>query len=598
MPLCCFLAGGTLICLSSEEHLANSAGVMVFFTIFSILIFIFSIKTITNSGKVGANRLLNYFSWFLVIYATAQKFGFDFAQLDTRGISPVVLTFGNSNFAGGMIPVLFTYHLIYAVTSKRFPAQTTCLLFSLLISATFPAAVQGYLIILFAFALGISLYIFQKSKSGWAARALVATWALAVLCIVLGIRGTFALAGVFERPSFQARIEYWRIATKVIMDHPFLGVGPDKLYDVSAAYMSPGSLNLITTTRMDNAHNWFLNLATNFGLISLFFLSLILFAVFVTGFRLIREKNGLDSFSLASFGAFCAMFIDGLVSLEQPGLGIWLYFFAGVTIGSYFNTKKKSEHKLEAKILKGLPTKKNFQRALASIPIAAVIFTTATTSTRVIQDGLLRHAIQSQLSFGADNSNLERIASAAVNLKAEPEYAVQSLQSLALAGDSKRIDKVSRAVYDFNKTSVQATLIRADVLRALGRLIESCPLRTSLINNSPWDKQQVETYLICHLRGWKDNNYLGVLKKVAAYKPADDYSEIPADGNEIVQLNSRIAHFAIWARVNLEIGKREEAIQERDYALKLITRILEIERNTNLPLSQPNRDSYIMLLDF
>ena len=98
--------------------------------------------------------------------------------------------------------------------------------------------------------------------------------------------------------------------------------------------------------------------------------------------------------------------------------------------------------------------------------------------------------------------------------------------------------------------------------------------------------------------GWKDNNYLEILKKVAAYKPADDDSEIPADGNEIVRLNSRIAHYAIWARINLEIGKREEAIQERDYALKLITRILEIERNTNLPPSQPNRDTYIMLLDF
>lgn len=325
---------------------------------------IYSIKTITFADKVKANKLVTYFSWFLGLYAALQRLGIDIAQLDTRGISPVVLTYGNSNFAGGTLAMLFTYHLIYAITGKKFTTQTICLLFLLLVSSTFAAAVQGYLIILFAIGLAISLYIYQKYKSHWVLKIILASWTLMVLSIALGLKGTFILARIFDRPSFQARIEYWRIAIKVISDYPFFGIGPDKLFDVSANYMSPGSLKLITTTRMDNAHNWYLNLAANFGLIAFGFLLLIFCAVFLAGFTLIRQRNEFDPFSVASFAAFCAIFIDGLVSLEQPGLGVWLYFFAGITIGNSLKTNNSADHKVGIQDLKGSPAQKKMQKPL------------------------------------------------------------------------------------------------------------------------------------------------------------------------------------------------------------------------------------------
>jgi hypothetical protein len=65
---------------------------------------------------------------------------------------------------------------------------------------------------------------------------------------------------------------------------------------------------------------------------------LILGSVFVYGIRNL-STNGLSKpFSTAAFAAFLALFIDGLVSIEQPGIGIWLYLFGGITIGSWISS--------------------------------------------------------------------------------------------------------------------------------------------------------------------------------------------------------------------------------------------------------------------
>jgi hypothetical protein len=467
-----------------------------------------------------------------------------------------------------------------------------------LVSSTFAAAVQGYLIILFAIALAISLYIYQRSKSHWALRAILASWTLMASFIALGLKGTFVLAHVFDRPTFQARIEYWRIAMKVISDYPLFGVGPDKLFDVSSNYMSPGSLKLITTTRMDNAHNWYLNLAANFGLIALFFLLLIFCAVFLAGFRIIRQRNKLNPFSVASFAAFCAIFIDGLVSLEQPGLGIWLYFFAGITIGNNINTNSSIHNKVGIQDLKSSLSQKKIQRALVFIQVTALFFSTVATSARVIQDALLRNAIQTQLSVGVTEANLESIASAAVNLKSEPEYAVQSLKYLALAGDDKQIEKVSKATYEYNMTSIQAMLIRAEVLRALGRTKEACSFRLKLLENTPWEYELLHQYLFCAVSGLTDNNHYAVLSKAKNFLPPLENRDFENNDELVANLNKKFAIYATSARVNFFLGNVADAKSERIIAIDTLQRLQIAEKSQLNSRIDPQRNEYAFFIEF
>ena len=574
----------------------------LFYYFFTILIFVFSLKTSTIVKGNKAHQLIIYFSYFLVVYTTLQKIGIDVAKLDTKGISSVVLTYGNSNFAGGMLSVLFTYHLIYGINSKKFNVHTTLLLVGLLVTTTFAAAVQGYLIVIFALAFGISLYFYQHYKSRLVSISILIGWSLGLLLIILGIQGKLVLSNIFARTSFQARIEYWRIALEIIRDYPIFGVGPDKLYDVTANYMSPGSLQLITLTRMDNAHNWYLNLGASFGVIALVLFLLILGWVFVAGFKLIIRADLLNSFSIASFSAFVAMFIDGLVSIEQPGIGIWLYFFAGTTIGSLLSAATQTNtvfpNQKDLRVSKAVSSGRNLRPALVLILIAGLAFSSIATVNRVFQDALLRKSIQTQLLGQGNESTLEAIESIAVNLKAEPEYAGQALPTLAALGDGQRMDTVSQAAYEYYRSSIQATLIRAEVLRAIGRVDESCPLRITLISNTPWDMSQLEAYLICLVSGLDDSDYLKILKRVSQHLPTDESSEIPRDGLELNKLLSRFQTYAVVARANFLSGSIKKATQERDYAFTLYSRILELEKLSGSSGDPLLRKSLLSLLDF
>jgi hypothetical protein len=90
---------------------------------FAITILVIALKTFKPQSGLKMHELITILPWIMCVYAGLQQIGIDIAKLDTRGISPVVLTFGNSNFAGGMLSVLFAYHFTYFVVSKSYGAK-------------------------------------------------------------------------------------------------------------------------------------------------------------------------------------------------------------------------------------------------------------------------------------------------------------------------------------------------------------------------------------------------------------------------------------------------------------------------------------------
>ena len=570
----------------------------VFYYCIAITIFVFSAKFFDISSRVKMHQLISYFSWFLAIYAHLQKIGIDFAKLDTKGISPVVLTFGNSNFAGGMLSVLFTYHAIYLVVSKIIRPRDVVLLVLLILGTTFAGAVQGYMIVCFALLLGFSIFVLQGHKSIWLSRAIIGSWIILLVSIILGVMGKFVLASVFARTTFQARIEYWKIAIAIIKDHLFLGVGPDKLYDVTANYMAPNSLKIITATRMDNAHNWYLNLAANYGIIALLFLVLILAYCFTVGVKKYRSNNSPDPLGSGAFSAFVAMGIDGLVSLEQPGIGIWLYFFAGITLGNWISSKKRL---VLAELKQNSQVKQHssyLMNSIAVMTISALAITVFIISSRVVLDASLRSNIQTQLVGKGTQSTLESIGAIAVKLKQEPEYTVQALKPLANAGSVLLLDSTSSASYQYYKSSIQATLVRSEVLRALGRADESCPLRVVLINNTPWDLSQLNEYAICLINGLQDPNYIESLKKSSNYLADEIAKDASQSANDLIFLQKRLNLYALAARVNFYLGNQERAKLEKTYALDLLAQINEYERINGLAITQLQTNGNLDLLNF
>lgn len=564
---------------------------------FVILIFAFSAKTFKTSSGQKMHDLITLLSWFMAVYAALQRIGIDIAKLDTKGISPVVLTFGNSNFAGGMLSVLFAYQLTYLVISRSYRAPQIALLIWLMISTSFAAAVQGYLIILFSMILAITIILSRRCNSNWVRRILFVTWGIGLASVIMGVFGKFVFAPVFSRGSFQIRIEYWNIALSVIRDFPLFGVGPDKLYDVSSNYMAPGTLKIITTTRLDNAHNWYLNFAVNFGLISLIVLLAIFGCVLFLSARLLRNLGPSNAIPLSAMVAFISMFIDGLVSLEQPGIGVWLYLFAGVVVGASLQLQGNGvDPNLMSKSTSGFSI--SLTKVCAFSLTTILFLSSILLLNRIVYDGILRSNVQKALLNEGSSQTFSAIESAAIKLHSDPEYAVQSLKALAAVGDAAKLDLVSRSYYEYYPNSIQATLIRADVLRALGRLSESCPLRSTLIKNTPWDPEQLNKYIDCHMDGYVFSDLLLSLNTSSKYFSEVDMTVILEDTNEVANISSRLLSVSTLARAFYIIGNLQFAENLQSYGNTLLSRLNAIQQMNPSLVSETQVVYFRNLLDF
>jgi O-antigen ligase len=548
----------------------------LFYYFFVILIFVYTVKTFKSSSALKMHQLITFLSWFMAVYAGLQRLGIDIAKLDTKGLSPVVLTFGNSNFAGGLLSVLFAYHLTYTILGKTYRVKQLALLLALTASSTFAGAVQGYLIILFSIALAFSIVLIQRVRKPWITKLLISAWVFGLITVIVGVFGKFIFAGVFARVSFQARIEYWRISIDVIRDYPLFGVGPDKLYDVTPNYMSPGSLKLITSTRMDNAHNWFLNIGANYGLVSIFFLLAILGVAFFYSTWHLKNLEKSDPVAVASSVAFVSLFIDGIVSLEQPGIGIWLYLFAGVTVASAIEQMSNTSERVSGK---GQGLKFPFTPFKVGVLAISVLLLLSfvSLSQRVYFDAILRSNVQTALLNKATVQTVSKIELATIELRSEPEYSTQALPPLAALGDASRLDSITKAVSDYYPNSIQAGLIRADVLDALNREGESCSIRGILLKNTPWDLSQLEKYIDCSVNGFVYQDIVESLTRVAIFSPKVDRSVIPVDPNEVIMVSTRLNLATLQARSYFILGRMQSARDLQSFANNLLTRLTELQ---------------------
>lgn len=121
----------------------------------------------------------------------------------------------------------------------------------------------------------------------------------AVALAALGALGTAALAALANNPRFANlfsissgtgffRINVWRSAWAMFVDHPWLGVGLDNfLYAYRGRYIQPEAWQ---EPNLPHAHNIFLDALTRTGLLGLFALLAILISFFKLTFDILRPR--------------------------------------------------------------------------------------------------------------------------------------------------------------------------------------------------------------------------------------------------------------------------------------------------------------------
>jgi hypothetical protein len=497
-------------------------------------------------------KLMTHLSVILGVYAILQSVGIDFAKLDTRALSPVVLTLGNSNFAGGFLAMLFGFIFTRAFQTKKIGFKDLALSVLLLFGIYKTGAVQGYLIAAFVVFVILPIRIVSFAKSQIWKFLLYVFWGVVTLLLILGVAGFGPISSVFARSSFQMRMEYWKISSRILGDNLLFGIGPDRLYDLTPFYMSPGSLKLVTTTSLDSPHNWFLHFGSSFGLPAMILLLLIILTPIISFIKRTNFNEFLANQNSPTFIALLCLVIDGLVSIEQIGLGIWMYFFAGKIL---IPTQPKSH-------VEHIPNQKlvniKYHQALSLITITTLtlsLFLSGLIFDRFKDDASLRSAIQKVALGSQSQLDYQRIETLAVGLRAEPEYVVQAVPYLAKIGAGAALLNVSKAYFEYNPKSRQAQSIRFEILNAVPSPESACTLLPTLVSRTPWESKFVETYLICSKQNFYRVDQTSTLKLIEKFIDISFPREKSGQSTTSADLPAR----AIFANLQFQLGKVEEA---------------------------------------
>ena len=138
-------------------------------------------------------------------------------------------------------------------------------------------------------------------------------------CIILGVpflKDRFLSS--FSSEQYLSRIYIWKATIHMIQDYPILGIGTGNYHTVYPQYRLPGSWE----TEVSFAHNLFLEVAVEFGLIGLVLFCLFLLGIIYMGLSLALTGNPIYQGVFAAFA--------GVLIHQQVDLPIWSIAIGGI----------------------------------------------------------------------------------------------------------------------------------------------------------------------------------------------------------------------------------------------------------------------------
>jgi O-antigen ligase len=281
----------------------------------------------------------------LGLYGLAQSQGFDFFNYVNAYGSDVFGTFGNPNFQSAFMGILAAVAMSWAVfgSSKMNIKLLLIALSGLAFINIALSSQQGYLNFSAGFLACAIIYLFSKRKLilGWTTLVLSGLGALLVLG---GILNSGPLASILYKSSLQAREFYWRAAIKMIVDHPFVGIGLDGFGEWYRRSRSQAVAEFNVGITADTAHNIPLDLGTSGGIpLLILYLSIVGLALWSI-IKIVQRSQEFDVVFASIVSAWVAYQAQSLISINQLGLGVWGWSLTGLLIGYEINTRVIIHH--------------------------------------------------------------------------------------------------------------------------------------------------------------------------------------------------------------------------------------------------------------
>lgn len=306
-----------------------------FLAYFSFLIILVAVAVIQNRAfYVLLIKSLVFTSIPIVIYCLIQIAGLDpvhWSAYDTFA------TLGNVNFLSAFLGMAAVAAITISLDKKLSKTSRIAFVLLSLISLAIiisTNSIQGPLI--FVAGLGISVLLYLRSNEKLKMLVIPVTM-LGITGFVLSLAGVFnkgPLASIIFQPSVIYRADYMHAGWKMTLDHPIFGVGLDSFGDWYR--QSRGLLSTVRTgpdRTANTAHNIFLDISSNGGIPFIISYLCLLAIALIGAIKYLRSSKEFDPYFVAIFSAWCAYQIQGTVSINQVGVGVWGWLFTGALIG-------------------------------------------------------------------------------------------------------------------------------------------------------------------------------------------------------------------------------------------------------------------------
>lgn len=300
-----------------------------------------------------------------VIYSLFAGAGYDVFTWSNPFNGAVLGTFGNPNFIGAFMGIfvstMFIALIAYRTERMKFLIASLGILLGVIV-IKLSDALQGAIIPMFGIAALSLIYLKYFPKYKGFRITLCIVYILGFIVGGLGILNRGPLAQLLYKPSLTFRGEYWQTGINMGMEKPLFGVGIDsygtyfRTFRNESATVFPG---VDVTT--DTAHNVFIDIFSGGGFPLLFVYLLINVFVAVAAIKHFRVSTKFDPYFTFFFICWLTYTIQSIFSINQIGLAIWGWIFAGAIIGY----SKLDTDQIESSRVNSKSKKQDSQQSLA-----------------------------------------------------------------------------------------------------------------------------------------------------------------------------------------------------------------------------------------
>jgi O-antigen ligase len=268
---------------------------------------------------------------FLSVYGLLQFLGQDPVQWNNQ-YNPIITTLGNPNFTSGIVGISSIASLYFVIESRKTLERSIAAisLFLGLFVVVKSDSVQG----IFAFACGAAILTLVKAWEVKRAFGVAAGTSLTLVGVpvALAVFNIGPLASRLYQGTLNNRLDYWQAAINMFQAHPMLGVGIDRYgeYYREFAVQNQYAQGVFT----NNAHNVYLHLLATGGLT--LFIPYLLLLTYITWLatKSLKSSNKQSRGMAATYlGSWLGFLLLNIVTIDNIGVGIWLWIFGGIIIG-------------------------------------------------------------------------------------------------------------------------------------------------------------------------------------------------------------------------------------------------------------------------